>query len=150
MRRPAAYARSCRAPLGVTMPPSRTPGQQRSHARKIACAPPGRSSERCAEAELQGARSLGAPAAGTPSQHVPVAARAEFAEDTSALFGARLALGAIAVLGRGDRPRRASPCPAYATTSQDYRDPRKCPIPPELPGDRELLASPTRCGKLGS
>jgi len=90
--------------------------------------------------------SLSAPPAGIPGQHVPVAA---LAEDTSALFGARAALGASAMLGRGGRPRRDSPCPAYATTSQDYRDPRKCPIPPELPGDRELLASPTRCGKLG-
>lgn len=105
-----------------------------------------------AEAELSGVRSLlaspdepddvvlcdpnlGVPPAGTPGQHVPVAARAETRQGHEHPVR---------------RPRRDSPCPAYATTSQDYRDPRKCPIPPELPGDRELLASPTRCGKLGS
>jgi hypothetical protein len=70
-----------------------------------------------ADAELGGARSplagpdeptdvvlydpaLGAPPASTPGLHVPVAARGELADQTALLYGARAALGAIAVLGR--------------------------------------------------
>jgi hypothetical protein len=70
-----------------------------------------------AEAELGGARSplsaadeptdavlfdpaLGAPPASTPGLHVPVAARAELADPAAALYSARSALGAIALLGR--------------------------------------------------
>ncbi|HWO18507.1 MAG TPA: acetate--CoA ligase family protein [Kofleriaceae bacterium] len=90
-----------------------------------------------AEAELAGARSplaslddpadptdavlfdpaLGAPPRQLPGLHVPVAARAELAGDSLALYGARAALGAVAILGRaaertavgiGPAPRAAS------------------------------------------
>jgi len=43
---------------------------------------------------------LGPPPRSTPALHVPVIARGELAGDEAALFGARAALGAIAVLGR--------------------------------------------------
>ncbi len=70
-----------------------------------------------AEAELGGLRSplsapddptdvvlydpaLGAPPSSTPGLHIPIAARAELADETAVLYSARAALGAIAVLGR--------------------------------------------------
>lgn len=43
---------------------------------------------------------LGAPRASTPGLHVPVAARGELASDAIVLYGARAALGAVAILGR--------------------------------------------------
>jgi len=90
-----------------------------------------------AEAELAGARSplaaaddpadptdavlydptLGTPPRQLPALHVPVAARAELAGDAIALYGARAALAAVAILGRaaeriavglGPAPRAAS------------------------------------------
>jgi ATP-grasp domain-containing protein len=70
-----------------------------------------------AEAELGGIRSplsapdeptdvvlydpaVGTPSGAVPALHVPVAARGELADGTAALFTARAALGAIAILGR--------------------------------------------------
>ncbi|HEU4730795.1 MAG TPA: acetate--CoA ligase family protein, partial [Kofleriaceae bacterium] len=63
--------------------------------------------------------SLGPPPDGTPGQHVPVAARGELAEGTNLLFGARAALGAIAVLGRAAERIAVGLGPAPADASAE-------------------------------
>jgi hypothetical protein len=89
-----------------------------------------------AEAELGGARSplvspdeptdvvlydpaLGPPPGSTPGLHVPVAARGELADHAAILYGARAALGAIAVLGRAAERIAVGLGPAPATASAE-------------------------------
>jgi hypothetical protein len=89
-----------------------------------------------ADAELGGARSplaapdeptdavlydpaLGAPPVSTPGLHVPVIARGELADATAALYGARSALGAIAVLGRAAERIAVGLGPAPAAASAE-------------------------------